>query len=413
MSKIDDLISDKQNQIMEIKKAIQDMESIKAPVEPEKVAEPVAPELVKPVDSEDMLSQQYTSSAREMLKSNPEKAMELFAKAEQIRQQKASKTSPAAIRQQLRMARDAAYRAANDSTLEKSVRDRARQEFTILTAEMAKDVPSDIAAYDAIDALYQGDKPMPSVVTPVTPGVSPAPTGADTSLSGLTASINATLGSIPSKGKSLDSAITKLNDMVNNSGLDKSEKSTLLSKIKTDSEMKKAPAGAPDPDKAVDSLVRDSSTQPVPAALLLYTKAKNAYDSATSALKTKAIGAAIANFLYALRPEAVNEGDIELAKTAVRDNDTQKLKAIVSKFGFGDMFTSDYTGIAKNLGEAAYDKLLKSRKNNVDQIVNLLGKFDPKAVRNRASIYYVLPDPVSGSVNVQPGQAKADPLGIL
>lgn len=157
------------------------------------------------------------------------------------------------------------------------------------------------------------------------------------------------------------------------------------------------PKAVVDVDKAVDKLVNDSSTQPIPAALQLYTKAKNAYDSANSAVKSNAIGAAIANFLYALRPEAVNEGDIELAKSSVRDGNQQGLKTVLDKVGMGGLLTTDYKTLAIQLGSAAYDKLTNSRVNNIDQVVSLLDKLDAGKVKNRISKYYISPSPVSGT----------------
>ena len=81
MTDINELISDKIAQIKDIKAKISSYEGEAKPVEP----------TFKEVGSDEMLSQQYRSAAQAMLKSNPEKAMELFAKAEQISASKAQK----------------------------------------------------------------------------------------------------------------------------------------------------------------------------------------------------------------------------------------------------------------------------------------------------------------------------------
>lgn len=82
MSDINELIRNKIAQIKEIKAHITSLEGEAQPVEP------TAP---KEVAGDEMLGQQYRSAAQAMLKTNPEKAMELFAKAEQISASKSQK----------------------------------------------------------------------------------------------------------------------------------------------------------------------------------------------------------------------------------------------------------------------------------------------------------------------------------
>lgn len=162
---------------------------------------------------------------------------------------------------------------------------------------------------------------------------------------------------------------------------------------------------AVDVDSEVDDLINDSPSKDVPSSLAVYRKAINAYNAAKSSFETNAIGAAIGNFLYSLRPEAVNDGDVQLAKESVRDGNQQGLKTVLDKVGMAGLLTTDYKSLASQLGQAAYKKLAEDRSTQIKKIVDLLNKYDSKKVYNRASIYYTEPVQLSsgsGSTTTKP-----------
>lgn len=141
----------------------------------------------------------------------------------------------------------------------------------------------------------------------------------------------------------------------------------------------------------VDELITDNSTKPVPAAYARYDKSLNAYNAAKASHDSGAIGAALGNYLYSLRPEAVNSGDIDLLEAAVRDSDQQKVKGLLNKFGFGSMMSTDFNAIASQLAASAYKKLADDRAANIKQIKGLLSIYDQAAVERRADMYYKVP----------------------
>lgn len=149
--------------------------------------------------------------------------------------------------------------------------------------------------------------------------------------------------------------------------------------------------GKVDVSAKVDELLNDSSTKPVPAAYARYDKSLNAYNAAKASHTSGAIGAALGNYLYSLRPEAVNAGDIDLLAEAVRDADQQKMKGLLNKFGFGSMMSTDFNAIANQLSVSAYNKLVDDRAANIKQIKDLLSQYDQVVVESRAGTYYKIP----------------------
>lgn len=143
----------------------------------------------------------------------------------------------------------------------------------------------------------------------------------------------------------------------------------------------------------IDELFKSSG--PVKDAYTRYDKALNAYNSAKSAYGANAIGASIGNFLYSLRPEAVNEGDVELAKNSVRDGNQQAMKTLLDKVGLGNLLTTDYKALATQLGKAAYDKLVSDRNEDIIRIIELNSQLDKTSVEKRASTYYKSPSSLS------------------
>ena len=153
--------------------------------------------------------------------------------------------------------------------------------------------------------------------------------GTGNSYDNLSSEIASTIAGIQYKGKALDDANQKLLQKINASGLSQNDIDRLKSELTLAVSNKGGAPKGTDVDKEVDKMFAGSSTQPIPAAYGRYDKAYNAYNAAKSAFESGAVGASIGNFLYSLRPEAVNEGDVELAKNSVRSGDQQALKTVL------------------------------------------------------------------------------------
>lgn len=346
-------------------------------------------------DKENIQAGQFRAGAEAMMEYDPATAQSWLLRADEIearKQARATGTSPSAIRQQLRMARDRAYESYKNDKLDDNVREISRQEMLLLTAEMAKPNPSDIDVYAKIDKLYADNGIGNGGATTYGMG---GTTGGN-SFDNLSSEIATTIGNIKYKGKSLDDAKLALQRKVDTSGLSQTDITRLTKQLDDAVATKGGAPKATDVDKEVDKLFGGSSTEPIPADYGRYSKAFNAYNAAKSAFESGAVGASIGNFLYSLRPESVNEGDVELAKNSVRSGDQQALKTVLDKVDMGGLLTTDYKTLATQLGRAAYNKLIEDRKENTDQIVAIMDKLNPDKVRKRALTYYKLPNKLSG-----------------
>lgn len=344
-------------------------------------------------DKENIQAQQFRSGAEAMMEYDPNTAQQWLLRADEIEARKQARTagtSPSAIRQQLRMARDRAYESYKNDKLDDNVREISRQEMLLLTAEMAKPNPSDIDVYAKIDKLYADNGIGKG-------GSNTSGAGGTTdgnSFDNLSSEIATTIGNIKYKGKPLDDAKLELQRKVDTSGLSQTDITRLTKQLDDAVATKGGAPKATDVDKEVDKLFGGSSTQPVPAAYQRYDKSLNAYNAAKSAFNEGAFGPAIGNFLYSLRPEAVNEGDITLAANGSATITEKGLRALAAKFGVNVV---DQEKIATKLASSAYNKLIDDRKANTDQIVALLNKLSGDAVRKRALIYYKLPVKIGGA----------------
>lgn len=178
-------------------------------------------------DNDNIQAQQFLTGAEALMEYDPGTAQGWLLRSDEIEarkqaraEQRAAGTSPTAIRQQLRMARDRAYESYKNDKLSDNVREISRQEMLLLTAEMAKPNPSDVEVYAKIDALYTG-KPVPH-------------NGGDEkaqSYGGLSSEISNTIGAIKYKGKDLDDAQQKLLQKINASGLSQSDIDRLKSEL--------------------------------------------------------------------------------------------------------------------------------------------------------------------------------------
>lgn len=182
-------------------------------------------------DNDDIQAQQFRAGAEALMEYDPGTAQGWLLRSDEIEarkqaraEQRAAGTSPTAIRQQLRMARDRAYESYKNDKLDDRVRENSRKEMLLLTAEMAKPNPSDVEVYAKIDALYTG-KPVPGNDGTTTDEKTQG------SYEGLSEEISNTLGAIKYKGKDLDDAQQKLLQKINNSGLSQTEIDRLKSEL--------------------------------------------------------------------------------------------------------------------------------------------------------------------------------------
>lgn len=380
-------IEEKKNLIATIQNKIADLQGKQGKERPEEKSE------------DDIQEMQYRSAAISLMEKDPTKAMELLNKAEVIRNKK-KENDPETIRFKI---------ASNLNTVNGLLQrmdpaDPERKWNITLKTELEKQLGSDspslqlaytnaVAEYNKAPIVKDEPKEEPKATPVVTTG-SPFSNYNDA-----ISTINSELGKIKTQGPALTETVKLLRQRINASNLtiDKTKRDLLLGELDTQEKNKPKAKGEVDIDKKVDELFAASSSQPVPAAYARYDKALNAYNAAKASFESGAIGASIGNFLYSLRPEAVNEGDIELAKSAVRDKNQQALKTLLDKAGVGNLLTTDYKAIARQLSNAAYSKLVDDRKTNSDQIVELLNTLDATKVRNRALTYYKNPARLPGS----------------
>lgn len=342
-------------------------------------------------DKENIQAQQFRAGAEAMMEYDPATAQSWLLRADEIEARKQNRTagkSPEAIRLQLRIARDKATEIINSPSemVDATTRQLAFKERALLSEEMANAYPNDQEVYSKINALYSGTSGQKE----------PPPTTSD-EYTALSSEIATTIGNIKYNGSDLDKANASLVQKINASGLSPRDKESLKEELNIAVSNKGGAPKATDVDKEVDKMFAGASTQPIPSAYGRYDNSYNAYNAAKSSFDSGAIGASIGNFLYSLRPEAVHEGDIELAKNSVRDGNQQALKTVLDKVGMGGLLTTDYKTLATQLGRAAYNKLINDRKANTDQIVALMDKLNPEQVRKRALTYYKLPNKMTGS----------------
>jgi hypothetical protein len=295
------------------------------------------------------------------------------------------------VRRQLRMNADRDSLMALNPNLSADEQKVYRQRTNIYLAESEKDNPSLQQAAIDVGALIRGERGTGS--TSDTSGeINGKDTGTATGSKDTVRSAIADLGEIQYKGKQADEALAEIQRKINDAtDLTQDEK-----KLLSDEADKAYPKTSPvNVDSVVDELFK--SNGPVKEAYTRYDKSLNAYNSAKSAYGANAIGAAIGNFLYSLRPEAVNEGDIELAKNSVRDGNQQAMKTLLERVGLGNLLTTDYKALATQLGEAAYNKLVKDRNDDIARIINLNSKLNKDSVGKRATIYYKSPSNLDGT----------------
>lgn len=388
-------IEEKKNLIKTIQNKIADLQGKQGKERPEEKSE------------DDIQELQYRSAATALMEKDPTKAMELLNKADAFRAKK-KENDPETIRFKI----TSNLNTVNGLLQKMDPADPERKWNITLKTELEKQLGSDspslqlaytnaVAEYNKapIDKGEPGSVEIPTATsaTSATPVVT---TGTEfSSYDDAISTINSELSKIKTQGPALTEAVKLLRQRINASNLtiDKTKRDSLLGELDTQEKNKPKAKGVVDIDKKVDELFAASSSNPVPAAYARYDKALNAYNAAKASFKSGAIGASIGNFLYSLRPEAVNEGDIELAKSAVRDKNQQSLKTLLDKVGIGNLLTTDYKAIARQLSNAAYSKLVDDRKTNSDQIVELLNTLDATKVRNRALTYYKNPARLTGS----------------
>lgn len=391
-------IEEKKNLIATIQNKMADLQGKQDKERPEEKSE------------DDIQEMQYRSAATSLMEKDPTKAMELLNKAEVIREKK-KENDPETIRFKI---------ASNLNTVNGLLQkmdpaDPERKWNITLKTELEKQLGSDspslqlaytnaVAEYNKVQNV-KGEPGSVEIPLPATSSTPVVTTGSQFSnYNDAISTINSELGKIKTQGPGLTDAIKLLRQRVNASELtiDKTKRDLLLGELDTQEKNKPKARSAVNIEKNVDELFAAPSSQPVPAAYARYDKALNAYNAAKAAFDSGAIGASIGNFLYSLRPEAVNEGDIDLAKSAVRDKNQQALKAVLDKVGVGNLLTTDYKSLAKQLSNAAYSKLIGDRKTNSDQIVELLNTLDATKVRNRALTYYKNPESLTGSGEASP-----------
>lgn len=328
------------------------------------------------------------AAAERLMVDDPIAAFGLLDKSRalDIKEQQASRErglgSSEEIRRQLRMNAERAAENSRNPDLDKSVRARYLEEEAVYLAESEKDSPSLQAAAIAVGEIRRGKK-APGAEKVV--GGDGGDAGAVTYASAL-AKLKENMGKLRYADEATGIKPAFLEEIAN---LAEGDQQTLKGLF--DAEAAKLPKrpGAININTKVDDLVNGNSTEAVPMARAQYAKALGTFESGVSLLGTpEGVGSAIGNFLYSLRPEAVNEGDIELAKSAVRDKNQQTLKTLLDKVGMGGTLTTDYKSLARSLGEAARDKLIKSRNSGIGQIKEILSDLDQAKVGKRAGVYF-------------------------
>lgn len=197
-------------------------------------------------DKENIQAGQFRAGAEAMMEYDPATAQSWLLRADEIearKQNRVAGTTPTAIRQQLRMARDRAYESYKNDKLDDNVREISRQEMLLLTAEMAKPNPSDIDVYTKIDKLY-ADNGLGATGNAGVGGVG-AGAGGVTPSSQLSDEIATTIGGIKFKGKTLDDSKLALQRKIDASGLSAGDKATLTKQLEAAVDVKGvAPKGA-------------------------------------------------------------------------------------------------------------------------------------------------------------------------
>lgn len=180
-------------------------------------------------DKENIQAQQFRAGAEAMMEYDPATAQSWLLRADEIEARKQARTagtSPSAIRQQLRMARDRAYESYKNDKLDDNVREISRQEMLLLTAEMAKPNPSDIDVYAKIDKLYADNGLGKGGATT---GGSMGGTG--NTFNDISNEIANTIGRINFTGEQLNTAKLELQRKIDDSGLGQTDINRLTKQL--------------------------------------------------------------------------------------------------------------------------------------------------------------------------------------
>lgn len=221
--KIQELQAKKEALIAEREQIKSDIASIKSQQQNMKVTIPSMTD----ADNETVQEKQFRAGAEAMMEYDPSTAQSWLLRADEIaarREARANGTSPSAIRQQLRMARDRAYESYKNDKLDDNVREISRQEMLLLTAEMAKPNPNDTDVYAKIDKLY-ADNGIGKGGT--TGGIS----GTGNIFDDISNDIANTIGTIKFTGESLDNAKLELQRKIDNSGLGQTDINRLTKQL--------------------------------------------------------------------------------------------------------------------------------------------------------------------------------------
>lgn len=322
-----------------------------------------------------------TRAAEAMMPYDPTGAFNLLDKREELdvkRLQAEKQTglmNVEELRRQLRMNAERAANAANNTVLDEPTRRKYLEEQRIYLDESANDVPSPQNAALKVRDLWAGVK-------------KPGGGGDELTRDGVWAEWGPKLKNLRYRDEA-DALESEFTNLIAEMG--STDKATLKDQFKVARDSLNNRPGKVDVAAKVDELITGSSTKPIPAAYARYDKSLNAYNAAKASHDSGAIGAALGNYLYSLRPEAVNAGDIDLLEAAVRDSNQQKVKGLLDKFGFGPMMSTDFNAIADKLAASAYKKLADDRAANIKQIKGLLSIYDQAAVERRADMYYKVP----------------------
>lgn len=389
--------------VEELKQAIEEKKALIKKIESKIAALPDIKGKERPVEmTEDELQEtQYRNAALALMEKDPAKALDLLNKADVIRERITSRSkelSPDQARQQLRIARDNARSVVSSTSdqIDKRTRDLAAKEVLIYSAEMAKTNPSVQLANQKVDELYRS-----TIVTGAAP-TGQIELGKITDLNSAYALINSELAKIKYKGKDLDAAVSNLEQLISDSGIAPADIAKALDNLKSQADNKPGAPGKIDIKEKVNELTQSKNNTTTAKAAETYNKAIGAYQSAKAAYDSKNWGTAIGNFLYSLRPEAVNEGDIEIAKNGSATITQKGINALSAKFGVN---TTDLEKIAKLQGESAYKALNNKRTNGIDLFETWL---DKKAKGSEATSYIksLFTAPVSLSGSIAPSKSE-------
>lgn len=390
LEELQSAIDKKKTLIADIKNKIENLKASQGKERPEGKTE------------DDIQELQYRSAATSLMEKDPTKAMELLNKADALREKK-KENDPETIRFKI---------ASNLNTVNGLLQkmdpaDPERKWNVTLKTELEKqlgsDSPSLQLAYTNAVAEYNKAPSVKEEPPPASPSPPASPTPAVTTGSPFSnyndaiSTINSELGKIKTQGPRLTDAIKLLRQRVNASDLtiDKTKRDMLLGELDTQEKNKpKAPVKI-DIKAKVNELTQSKNNSTTAKASEAYNKAIGAYQSAKAAYESKNWGTAIGNFLYSLRPEAVNDGDIEIAANGSATITEKGIGALSKKFGVD---VTNLEKIATLQGESAYRALSTKRIAGINLFELWL---DKNAKGSEATSYikslFPAPSPLSGS----------------